>query len=514
MTLTDLLNHWSLTDNPFRGEEARTDEVFARMSETGGESVPVFHSDFEKFVGDMRRPCSSVVFGEKGSGKTSIRLQLARRVAEHNATHVAAKVLLAPYDDLNGMLGRLHERVGGKSSLESLQKVRLVDHIDSILHLVVPRLVDAILGRTGEEDPIDLPPDAKKPAKKLDREQRRDLLLLQALYDRAAFAHHRTAALRRRLKLGFSLRVLAGRWLLFGAPVLIIAAFGWLQWFAPATWSDDTHLLAAWGLAALAAVYAIAAMKLGVWDKLRLIRTAMRVRRQLRTIVRNDGSFARSLIELGYPGRDTSDLPLTDSDEQRYDMLDRLRRLLRVFGYTGMIVVVDRVDEPTLVSGDPERMKALVWPMLHNKFLQQESIGVKLLLPIELRHVLFRESSAFFQEARLDKQSLIERLSWTGAMLYDLAEARIAACTVKGAPPTKLIAMFAEDVSHADLIDALDRMKQPRDAFKLLYRTLVEHCAGVTQGQNVFRIPRHTLQLILRQETDRLQQLAQGIRPG
>ncbi|MFZ4575343.1 MAG: hypothetical protein ACOYN0_13155 [Phycisphaerales bacterium] len=513
MTLTDLLNHWSLTENPFRGEEARTDEVFARMSGAGG-IPPVFHSDFEKFVGDMRRPASSVVFGEKGSGKTSIRLQLARRVQEHNAAHVAAKILLAPYDDLNGVLGRLHDRVGGKTPLESLQKVRLVDHIDSILSLVVPRLIDAILGRSGEEDPIELPADAKKPAKKLDREQRRDLLLLQALYDRTGFAHTRTAMLRRRLSIGFPLRVLAGRWLLYLTPLLIIAAFVWLRWFAPASWSVDLQLLAAWGLAACAVLYAFAALKLGVWDKLRLLRTAIRLRKQLRTIARSDASFARSLAELGYPARDTSELPLTDSDEQRYDMLDRLRRILRVFGYSGIIIVVDRIDEPTLVSGDPERMKAVVWPMLHNKFLQQDSIGVKLLLPIELRHVLFRESSAFFQEARLDKQSLIERLSWTGAMLYDLAEARIAACTVKGAAPTKLMDMFAEDVAPADLVDALDRMKQPRDAFKLLYRCLVEHCAGVTQGQNVWRIPRHTLQLMLRQESERLQQLAQGIRPG
>jgi hypothetical protein len=99
-------------------------------------------------------------------------------------------------------------------------------------------------------------------------------------------------------------------------------------------------------------------------------------------------------------------------------------------------------------------------------------------------------------------------------MLYDLAEARLTACTTPGATPAKLLDLFAEDVSHADLVDALDRMKQPRDAFKLMYKILVEHCAGVTQGQNVWKIQRHTLSNILRQETERLAQLSQGIRPG
>ena len=42
-----------------------------------------------------------------------------------------------------------------------------------------------------------------------------------------------------------------------------------------------------------------------------------------------------------------------------------------------MLVLVDRVDEPTLINGEPERMRALVWPLLNNKFLQQDRVGVK-----------------------------------------------------------------------------------------------------------------------------------------
>jgi hypothetical protein len=205
---------------------------------------------------------------------------------------------------------------------------------------------------------------------------------------------------------------------------------------------------------------------------------------------------------------------VSDSDEVRYAMMDRLKAVLRAIGYAGLVVVVDRVDEPTLVCGDPERMKALVWPMLSNKFLQQEGVGIKLLLPMELRHAVFRESSAFFQGARLDKQSLVEHLSWTGTMLYDLCEGRLRSCQLAGAKPIRLLELFTDDTTAEDVASALERVHQPRDAFKLLYRCIAEHCAGTPREAAQFRIPRHILQSVLKGETERVQQTARGIRPG
>jgi len=159
-------------------------------------------------------------------------------------------------------------------------------------------------------------------------------------------------------------------------------------------------------------------------------------------------------------------------------------------------------------------MKAVVWPLLNNKFLQQEGLGFKMLLPMELRHAVFRESSTFFQEARLDKQALIEHLSWTGAMLYDLCETRMAACKHPTAAAPKLLDLFAEDVTRQDVVDALDRVHQPRDAFKMLYRCLSEHCATVTRGQAEWKVPRHILNHVAKSETERVQQMFRGIRPG
>ncbi len=516
MTLTEFLSHHRLTENPFRGEEARSDPVFGRMSGPPPlapgrieHTHEMLHADFEKIVGDLRRPSSSVVFGEKGSGKTAIRLQIARRIAEHNLANPGAKVLLVAYDDLNGVLDRVHERLGSKTPLESLQKLRLVDHQDAVLCAVVPRLVDAVVG--SGPDPIDLPEDSKNILRRLDSTLRRDLLLLQALYDRPDTAAERTVALRRRLKFLPPLRIISNNAALVVFPLLILAAVVWTK-LVPIRGVKPE--MTAWGLVGITLLYAIFALKVGVYDRWKLMRTAKRLRRQIRVVNRPDVSYGRSLREMPPGARQTQHLPVTDSDEPRYAAIDRLRRVLRALGHVGLVVIVDRVDEPTLVSGDPDKMKAVVWPMLNNKFLQQDSIGFKLLLPMDLRHAVFRESSAFFQEARLDKQHFVEHLSWTGTTLYDLCNARIAACTASGAPPADLMDLFAQDVTRQELLEALERLHQPRDAFKLLYRCLTEHCASVTAAQNEWRIPRHVLTGVLKTETARVQEMYRGIRPA
>lgn len=530
MTLNDFLTHWSITENPFRGEEARDDSVFARMSAPSSglgvaispsgvpsvaRTVPTgaFHSDFDKIMGDLGRPSTSIVFGEKGSGKTAIRLQITTRVAHHNIEQPAAKVLLVAFDDLNAFLGRFSERVGGKTALESFQTIRLVDHMDAILLSIVPRLVDAILGATGPlNDAFDLGSEPKRAIRRLDGFARRDLLLLQAIYDRPDNADQRTPHLRRRLNLWMPAPIILGTAVLWLVPVVLIALFLW-GWQSPAAWiKDATWPLMAW--AGLAALYVIFALKFAVWDRMSRQLLAKKIRRRIRVTARTPQSYASSLRQVDRSSADAASLPISESDEPRYAMFARLRRTLGFFGYSGMLVLLDRVDEPTLVSGDPDRMRAIVWPLLNNKFLQQEGVGVKMLLPVELRHALFKESSAFFQDARLDKQNLIERLNWTGPMLYDLCDARLQACRAGGAPPMSLLDMFAEDVTRQDLVDALDQMHQPRDAFKFLYHCMTEHTSGVTRDQNAWRIPRLVLEHIRKQESDRVQQLYRGIRPA
>jgi len=57
-------------------------------------------------------------------------------------------------------------------------------------------------------------------------------------------------------------------------------------------------------------------------------------------------------------------------------------------------------------------------------------------------------------------------------------------------------------------------MQQPRDAFKFMYRCLNEHCASVTADDGSWRIPKHVLDQVRRDESERVMQLQRGIRPA
>ncbi len=523
MNISQFFEHWSITENPFRGEEARHDEVLARLNGLGGgarvEAGPAktgsMHSDFEKILGEMTRPSTSVVFGEKGSGKTAIRLQIAQRVREFNARNPEAKLFAISYDDLNQPVAELDARFGNaKKELAPFKAFRLVDHMDAMLAIAVDRIVAALLNEGEDRPAADLGTEPWKVVRRWAVPLRHDLLVLQSVYDPADTEGTRTARLRRILRLAPDRREVLWRAATVAGWVPAAAMlFVWL--FPAATYGGFMRdAVGVVFLLFLAAYLGVLAKRI-VWDRVVLRRLARRVHHEMRTTQRPVDSLAASLAVVDANSRTHTVLPLADdADEPRYAMFERLRRVIARFGYTGILVLVDRVDEPTLVNGDAEKMREIIWPLFNNKFLQQERFGVKLLLPIELRHALFKESANFFQEARLDKQGFIERLSWTGPMLYDLCNARLNACRTPGAEPLSLIQMFAEDVTRQDLVDALDQMHQPRDAFKFLYRCFNEHCSNVTAEEGAWRVPRLVLENVRRAESDRVQQLYRGITPA
>ena len=126
-----------------------------------------------------------------------------------------------------------------------------------------------------------------------------------------------------------------------------------------------------------------------------------------------------------------------------------------------------------------------------------------------------RETADFYREARLDKQNLVERLAWSGATLFDLCNARLAVCTmdgVEGGPG--LMDRFAPEVGSQEVVDALDQMRQPRDAFKLLYALVQEHCTSVVEEEGDFRISRQTLDHVRRRQVERRDGMLRGARPG
>jgi hypothetical protein len=516
MNVSSFLQHWSIADNPFRAEEARHDAVFARLG-----VGPAVHPDFDKICGEFDQPSTSIVFGEKGSGKTAIRLQIEQRLAEYNRDNPDAKCFFIAYDDLNPMLDRLCRSMKASSPAEAIRQLRLVDHMDAMLQIGVSSVVDALLGSEPDAT-TDLGANAVKRIRRADPETKRDLMLLQACYDTPSQAHARTGRLAATIG---RRRLIGPAQVQFGSVFFSLICIGMLIAWSIIRDRDDAT---SWpvllgGIAGGVIGIGLFAQWARMWWPLR--RDGRALAHELRTMYRSGESMYRSLVRVRRADRLGATLPVEGGTDPRYEMYKRFRRVLRTFGFTSIMIIVDRVDEPSLVNGDVKIMRSICWPLFHSKFLQHEGVGVKLLLPLELKHELFRESTEFFQEARLDKQSLVERLAWSGAMLYDLCNTRLRACaapagTADGQPDDEaadevsLKELFASDVTRQDIVDALDQMQQPRDAFKLLYNCIQEHCSNVTEEDAAWTIPRLVLESVRKQQSGRVQELHRGFRPA
>src|SRR5262249_44145147 len=138
------------------------------------------HPAWDKIYGDPDHPSTSVVFGEKGSGKTALRLQISRQLEQHNREMPGQRVFIIEYDDFNPFLDSFRDRLHGRKRKpeRALESWRLWDHMDAILSLGVTRISKAILN--SGDDPEGVKPDQLA---RLSRQEKRDLLLLAAFYD-------------------------------------------------------------------------------------------------------------------------------------------------------------------------------------------------------------------------------------------------------------------------------------------------------------------------------------------
>lgn len=526
MNLERFFAHHGVSENPFGAEEARHDPIFDRLG-----NANTTHPDFAKILGQLNRPSTAVVFGAKGSGKTAIRLLIERRVAEHNGSgqdNTRRRLLLVAYDELNPVLDRFVKHQRGTSAAPDAAEVkkllgrfRLADHQDAILSRAVTSVLNAVLGEHPPGQGDNPMPTAVPLHKQLRRSSKRirvNLAILAALYDQPSDGNvvARFRRLRRRIRLGRDWAM--GR-VKVAAVALALSVLGLvisrmvLGESEKAFWLVPTIYLGIAAVLALGGFWASRAITLW-WRCRKIIRDTPTINRNCRQL--------QAMLRLMRSGDLNQPWPVVEGgSDSRYDLVRRLIDVLNVLGYGGILVLVDRVDEPTLIGGKVDRMQTLIWPMFDNKFLQQQDLGLKLLLPLELRYLLHRESSDFFQEARLDKQNLIDQLTWSGATLYDLCTARLRACRVEGAGGESgagvdidLIDLFDPEVTREMLIDALDQMHQPRDAFKFLYAAVQEHCRMIPADQPAFRIPRLRLESVRREQAQRLQELNLGHRPA
>ncbi len=504
MNTDTLFQQWGLRENPFRADEAKDDPVFRRLM---GEGIP--HPDFEKIFGQPDVPSPAVVFGEKGSGKTALRLMTRERLKRYNEEHPDQQILVISYDDLNPFLDQFTRRTKKQQRRAgALQRFRLEDHMDGILSVAITGLLDGLLDDLSSKSKGELR-KTRKALRKMGAQRRYDLAEIAILYDNPAHAtvEERWQQLRKLLKLGrFSRQsvTLTGG-ILMTILGLVFAAAIW--GFGIQNWEAYTGL----GISALAAGALLGSW---AWRGVKLMRLARKIHQEVHVVDRTWKQLVGMFGDFPPNVLHNQPLPVPASDDSRYQLFSRLRGVLSCIGYQGVVVLIDRVDEPTLIKGDPEKMKNIIWPLLDNKFLQQQQIGVKMLLPIELKHLLRREDAAFFQKARLDKQHMIEQLTWSGSTLYDLCNKRLKACRAEGAAEIELRDLFAEDVSREDLFDALEQMHQPRDAFKLLYQVIQEHCLQTPEAEAERPIPRLTLEHVRRQQSQRVQDLHRGLTPA
>lgn len=475
MKVQQFLDHHGIARNPFAEEDAQTDPVF---KEHCIEST--YHPTWDKVYGDPSEPATSIIFGEKGSGKTAMRLQLARHLELHNQCHGGRRLFVVHYDDFNPFLDRFRDRLSHRNRRADrvLTQYKLWDHMDSVLSLAVTGLVDRILevrqpstAVVCEISPADVD--------QLDRHQARDLLLLAACYDQstAETFKGRWRRLRRRLKF----QTWKSQWqLAFGWAwtalllilVVVIVSYGGQAWLPP-WWAYPILLVAGW--------------LPWLWKAWKSFWLARSILTRMRVGIRETNPLRQVLMHFMPAELSGQPLPNKDSTDDRYELLLKLQGLLQTLGHSGIIVLVDRIDEPHLINGSAELMKALLWPMLDNKFLKHPGLGLKLMLPIELTRFIEREERDFYQRARLDKQNMVPSFEWTGEALYDMATARLTACAKPGAKPA-LADLLDPTVSHARMIEAFRTLRVPRRLFKFLYTLIAGHCNAHTDQNPNWKI--------------------------
>jgi len=483
MKVHQLLDHYGITENPFAQEDAASDQVFRDHCLNG-----THHPAWDKIYGDPSSPATSVVFGEQGSGKTALRLQIVSRLQKYNAEHPQARAFIVQYEDFNPFLDAFRDRLSGRQRKpdRALQNWRLWDHMDSILTLAATRLADTLRndGKDVKDSTMNI---SLESINQLTRPQKRDIQMLAAFYDqnRDVSLPHRWAALRRKLRystwmaqwdvgvglLGTILTLALTVWL--GESVKSVFIYWWIWLVVLALWTPF------------------------LWRQLKCWWTAWGARKQVRVVDHEVSSLRKILSQFQQQEIVGQPFPGRSRGDDRYELLTRLQGVLKTLGFASIVVLIDRVDEPHLVHGSPERIKDLVWPLFDNKFLKHPGMAFKLLLPSTVVPYLNRQEKEFYERSRLDKQNMVLSLSWTGQGLYDVANDRVRACARLAEKPVSIRSLFDDSISEQELLGVFDRLRAPRHLFKFLYRLFIDHCSRYTEDNPSWKIQRDTMQSTL-----------------
>ncbi|MEZ6049778.1 MAG: hypothetical protein R3C02_00060 [Planctomycetaceae bacterium] len=476
MKVHQLLDHYGITENPFAQEDAQSDNVFLQHCLEG-----THHPAWDKIFGNPQSPSTSVVFGEQGAGKTALRLQMVSQLKRYNLEHPNQRAFIIEYDDFNTFLDSFRERLYGRQRKQekALTNWKLWDHMDAILTLATTKLADGIRDpKSTEESQTIRPQDLNE----LSRLQQRDILLLASFYDHNRDMAHKQGWHQLRRKLGFRTWT-TWRDLIIGIVVTLVT-------IGLVLWQSEWQTLLNWWVGAIL----LAGWTPWLFRQLRLMWRGWQVKRQLRVFDHQSNTLRKILANFDSSEISGQPMPTMFRSDDRYGLLMKLQNILQTLGFTSIVVMVDRLDEPHLINGSPERIRDFLWPMFDNKFLKHPGIAFKMLLPAAVVHYLNRQEKEFYERSRLDKQNLIPSLEWTGESLYDVANDRIRACAKLADKPPSVKDLFDDALSREELIGIFARLRAPRHLFKFFHRLLVDHCSKYTEDQPTWKISRETLQ--------------------
>ena len=308
MKIQQFLEHYGVRINPFSQEDAQSDHIFQQhCAET------IHHPAWDKVLGDCQNPSTAIVFGEKGAGKTAIRLQLIKALQDHNVKHPNDRAFVISYDDLNPFLDAFRDRLRGRrrNPDNAVKEWRLWDHMDAILTLSTRRLCNNILDRQSGGD---FNPDLLRD---MPRQRKRDLLMLAAFYDQSSDQSHTRRWQSLKKAIGYSAPFVHWRFALGVLVTIAVLAFTLRDLFsAPLTALKE---LRHWW------IYVVIAVGWAAWAQryVSLWWRARQVAKQVRILEHGTSSLRTILSRFPASEIDDQPIPSRDRSDDRYDCLGR-----------------------------------------------------------------------------------------------------------------------------------------------------------------------------------------------
>jgi hypothetical protein len=480
-------DHWGLTDDPFSCEDADKDILLSEIE------TSAVHSSFDKMFGNPLMPSPAIVFGEKGSGKSALRLIMRRRIQEFNGKNPEHKIFHIEYIDFNNFIEYFRRIIRAskddrQASHAVVEKWRIADHLDAILSMGVTKFIDEIL-------------DNNIKVKDLSRKQKVDIHLLTALYYHSEKQNTADALLKLKKQLGYIHAGPNWRPFIAGLVSLLGLAIALLPFFAGEA-ELPKQLFGGTGLATIAAAW----VWIG-WREWSFRDYAASAARNIRVFARNAMNIGKILKGLTAKERKEFVLPLNHDESSRFQLLKRFMGLLSDHGYKGFYILIDRVDEPSLLSNDSGDMREFIEKILDIKFLQYENLGLKLFLPIELDEIHRNASPEQLKKMRLDKSNLIPELKWNGMELYEIANQRMLASKVDPESKLQLKEMFEEGFDFEHMKETLSELGTPRHAFSFLSAVFSEYIRTLPNDLDgsdpKWKVPRSHFDVIKAQWVDK-----------